>query len=41
MLFDENRKEMRYEIKSIDDIYEYSEQLISTALSYDAKKVTA
>ncbi|WP_162051312.1 type I restriction endonuclease [Pontibacter pamirensis] len=40
-VFDDNRKEVRNEIMSIDDIFQYSEQLINTALSYDAKKVTA
>lgn len=40
VLFDENRKETRYELSSIDDIYQYSEQLLTTALNYDAKKAT-
>jgi len=40
IVFDENRKEIRKEIKTIDDIYAYSEQLIATALNYDTKKVT-
>lgn len=41
VVFDENKKETRHEIKTIDDIYQHSEQLIATAISYDTKKVTA
>jgi hypothetical protein len=37
-LFDENRKEVKTEIKVLDDIYSYSDNLISTALSYEEKK---
>jgi predicted type IV restriction endonuclease len=39
-IFDENKKETKQEIKNIDDIYQFSEQLIATALSYDTKSVT-
>ncbi|WP_026462785.1 type I restriction endonuclease [Adhaeribacter aquaticus] len=39
VLFDENRKEIKYEIKTIDDIYTHSDQLIATAMGYDNKKV--
>jgi predicted type IV restriction endonuclease len=37
-LFDENRKEVKTEIKGLDDIYSYSDNLVSTALSYEARK---
>lgn len=41
VLFDENRKESRHELATLDDIYQHAEQLIETALSYDAKKAKA
>jgi len=37
VLFDENRKEVRIEISSIDDIYNHADQLQATALSYNSK----
>jgi len=37
-LFDENRKEVKTEIKGLDDIYSYSDNLVSTALSYEGRK---
>jgi hypothetical protein len=33
-LFGEDRKEEKYKINSLDDIYLYSEQLINTAKKY-------
>lgn len=36
-LFDADKKEVRYEIKSLDDIYSYSDQLRKTAESYNVK----
>jgi hypothetical protein len=42
ILFDENKKEIRHELASIDDLYGFAEQLIATATSYDTtKKATA
>lgn len=35
--FDENKKETRHEIKSLDDIYDYSEQLRATVSFYNKK----
>ena len=37
-LFDENKKEFKTEIKVLDDIYSHSDNLITTALSYEGKK---
>lgn len=34
---DENKKEIRNELVTLDDIYTHAEQLLNTALSYDAK----
>ena len=39
-LFDEDRNHERIEIESIDDIYEYAEQLKATAQRYDAPAVS-
>ncbi|MBD5256186.1 MAG: restriction endonuclease [Bacteroides sp.] len=36
-LFDENKKEIKHEIKSLDDIYDYTEWLRNTTMSYDNK----
>lgn len=36
-LFDENKKESKIELKSLDEIFDFSERLISTALSYGTK----
>lgn len=33
--FDENKKETKHEIKSLDDIYNFAEELKNTVLSYD------
>ena len=33
--FDENKKETKHEIKSLDDIYNFTEELKNTVLSYD------
>lgn len=33
-LFDENKKELRYKISDLDDIYNYTEELIKTAEKY-------
>ncbi len=33
-LFDENKKELKYKISNLDDIYNYTEDLISTAKRY-------
>ncbi|MBB6612171.1 type I restriction enzyme HsdR N-terminal domain-containing protein [Pontibacter sp. Tf4] len=41
VLFDENRKETRHELTSLDDIYLHTEQLIVTATGYDIKKATS
>lgn len=35
--FDENKKETKHEIKSLDDIYDYTEQLRATISYYDKK----
>ena len=35
--FDENKKETRHEIKSLDDIYDYSDQLRATVSFYNKK----
>ncbi len=35
---DENKKDVRSEISSLDDIYKYSEQIIAVATQLDAKK---
>ena len=37
VLFDESKKEVKVEISSLDDIYKYADNLLATALSYDAK----
>ena len=39
-LFDEDRNHERFEIESIDDIYEYAEELKATAQRYDAPAVS-
>ena len=39
-LFNEEGKHERFEIESVDDIYEYAEQLKSTAQRYDAPEVS-
>ncbi len=39
-IFDENKKETRYEINSIDDIYKFETELINTVKSYDSPKAT-
>ncbi|RKU20979.1 hypothetical protein C6500_07530 [Candidatus Poribacteria bacterium] len=39
-LFDEDRNHERFGIESIDDIYEYAEQLKATAQRYDAPAVS-
>lgn len=35
--FDENKKEVKHEIKTLDDIYDYSEQLRNTVQNYEKK----
>lgn len=40
VLFDETRKETKYELSTIDDIYQHSDNLVATALAYDSKKAT-
>ncbi|KAA9331976.1 type I restriction endonuclease [Adhaeribacter soli] len=41
VMFDENRKEIKVELASLDDIYKYADNLIATACSYDTKKELA
>ncbi len=40
-ILDESKKLVKYEIACLDDIYTFSDQLVSTALSYDNVKETA
>jgi len=38
-LFDANKNETKYEIKAIDDIYKYSEQLFQIVMHYDSGQI--
>ena len=40
-LMDENKKEIRKEILSVDDLFEHSDSLLKTALAYDIEKKIA
>ena len=38
--FDENKKDVKSEITVLDDLYKFSEQLLSTVIQIDARKMT-
>jgi len=33
-LFDKEKKEVKYDLQSLDDIYKYSEQIVETVANY-------